>query len=311
LQKEYLRIVKLLDKEFEFLRSNFKPLKPSHFKLLRRSFSYEEIQSTLISLNSDPIQTDRKSLFLYVKDTLKKEVIPSSTSNEPIIEKDYNSIAFEQLNEIIVKEFPRVASIPQQLSIATFTSIFNKYDWEDIVRKLEDLNDWEVVSKQKSLSKILQTFLTNDKTIHPIDEGKVNSFIKEQKRLERMRESDLEKQKKEDEFQRYFNSVKDIEAWSKLDYVPKLEDRESFVREYLRFIEEFESEEYPKFSHLSQFTLEQAIKYKDEHQDFQWLSFMLDQFHKSTSLEKHTSAYEFLLEQTILEYPEGWEDEED
>lgn len=57
--------------------------------------------------------------------------------------------------------------------------------------------------------------------------------------------------------------------------------------------------------------MKQAIKYEDEHQALEWLSFKLDEFHKSSIIKNYTSANEFLLDHTIALYPEGWEDEED
>jgi hypothetical protein len=309
LRKEYLLIAKLIDEKLDLLLSNFKPLNPKHYKLLRRSFSNKEIESTLISLNSDPIKTDRKSLYLHVKDTLKSRGV--ATSNETKREKDYVSIAYGDVKNIIAKELPGVAAIPQQISFKPFSSLFNKYDFEDIVRKLEDLEQWESVSKQKSLSKILQTFLDRDKNVHPLEEGMANSFIKEQKRLERKKHYDLEKQKKEEEFQNYFIKVKDLKVWAKLKIVPSMKDREQLVKDYFSFLNNFNRVEYPNFSHLDTFTLKQAIKYEDKHLSLEWLGSQLEEFHKSSTVKNYTSANKFLLDHTIALYPEGWEDEED
>jgi hypothetical protein len=99
-------------------------------------------------------------------------ILPSNTNNNFNNEKkvkkekkENNNIdlsAFNYFNKKISKELPNVASIQNQLSLTAFSSIFSKYDWRDIMQKLEDLEVWDDTPNQKSLSKILSTFLYKD-----------------------------------------------------------------------------------------------------------------------------------------------------
>ena len=310
LQNEYLHICNLIENQYRANLYEYKPLKPTQFKLLRRSNTFNEIISSLELIEKNSNSNNIKSLYLHIKNSIKANQNPSTISNEPNLENDFTPVAFNRLKRIIADKLPNVASIPQQLTLETFKTIFNTYDWDDILKKIEELEKWEYVKKPKSLNKILTTFLYKDKTVYPLKRVEDNSFIKHQMVLESKKQTEIDKQKKEKDFQQYFNKVKNLKGWSKVEIIPEMKDREKFVREYLSLVEEMKIAEFPRFSHLSPLTLDEAIRFDDKFISMDMVMSMLDELHNSEFLSKHTSTFEFLKDHVVAINPEGWEDEE-
>ncbi len=178
-------------------------------------------------------------------DFKKKKNVKSIERDE---EKELEIIAFNEINTIIRETLPKVASIPNPLSYEDFKSIYAKYDWEDIINKLMDLDKWKDIKKQKSLKKILLTFLKNDKEVNPLKDGEKNFFNREEKWYADTNEVD-----------QYIEKVKNLKVMKESKHSGSQNDMRHFIRQYLFWIKAFADERFPKFNKLSPLSIEEAI----------------------------------------------------
>jgi hypothetical protein len=213
---------------------------------------------------------------------LKK--IKNVESYERDEEKELETIAFKEIKTIIRETLPKVASIPKQLSYEEFKSLYAKYEWQDIINKIEELEDWKDVKKQNSLHNILLIFLKNGKGVKPMPKGEKNFFFREEKWY-----ADT------DEVDQYIEKVKNLKVMKESKHSGSQNDMRYFIRQYIFWIKAFADERFPKFKKLSSLTLEEAIQLEDE----EVLGFWGDEdyvedLHYSTELKKCNTAYDLL-----------------
>ena len=190
---------------------------------------------------------------------------------------------YEYIVQMISEGLPNMASIPQQLSFKEFKIFFNQYDIDDIIRKLKEMDDWRDIKKQKSVSKILNTFLSNDKDVIPLSMWEKNRVLVTEPIYIDVNES-----------QQYLDEVKDLGIWQNSTHGSSEEDKLFFIKEYLKWLKIFKTHE--RFKRLIPFSLEEAIEFEKQYEGF-WLS-VFDEvdLYYSSYLNKHTSMLGFLKE---------------
>jgi len=87
--------------------------------------------------------------------------------------------AFKDLQSMIKDVFVYFGMVPNQLSFEEFTSLFGKYDWQDIIDKIEELDNQDFIDHKNSVFNHLSALLNQDKQVKTISNPKENSYYKE------------------------------------------------------------------------------------------------------------------------------------
>ena len=106
------------------------------------------------------------------------------TKNKSIKKYDADTMvciqsAYEDLQLMIKEIFTNIKSIPDQLSFEQFITLFEKYDWQDIIYMIEEYNYLEAQQDYPSLYDLLFETLKADEGVYCIDGFRNNSYYRE------------------------------------------------------------------------------------------------------------------------------------
>ena len=86
--------------------------------------------------------------------------------------------AYEDLQLMIKEIFTNLLTMPFQLSFGEFILLFEKYDWQDIISKVEDFDFLIDRFKYTSVFDCLQELLVDDTQVNSLKELKSNTYIR-------------------------------------------------------------------------------------------------------------------------------------
>ncbi len=287
---------------------------PTEQQTIRKSSSNVTAKEQQTNTNNNN-EKDKKE-----NNKIDSDIISNSNINKELksIKNENSKIqnwiieAYEELLNKISRDYPRVNLILHKLSIEEFEELFSSYDWEDILSKCEAIENWEHTHRQKSVYKILKTFLNNDNNISVLDGVEKNSYLSYRLHFEEsvMRWEEEKRQKRladgyydeiGEDYKALYMELKDSTVWDQFDLTSHKKSKKKVVRSYLRF--KFllsQQKQVAKVYNLNDFKIEEYLELVDAGFTYEALRYYVDQFAVWPKRKNHKSIYEgygeFMLE---------------
>jgi len=86
--------------------------------------------------------------------------------------------AYGDLQLMIKDIFTNIYAIPDQLSFEDFIFLFKKYDWQDIIDKVEEVNFFIDSNNSNSVYNCLLNSLIDDVSVKPIKGLQSNTYLR-------------------------------------------------------------------------------------------------------------------------------------
>ena len=103
--------------------------------------------------------------------------ISSKYSSDAELTECLNS-AYKDIQILLQDAFINVSKLPNQLTFIELSIVFERYDWNDIFNKFEELENWIDFSKVESVFSTLNESLKADINVVPLNNPRENTYFK-------------------------------------------------------------------------------------------------------------------------------------